>query len=412
MKKVNSLVAFAVCCFLSGSIACAPFTPFLASPESSGATATASSSSASSDTDTPAPSAPGPSDTTELTSSLAEPPGATEPDSTLPSGDYASPTPAISGRQLGYGAWVPYWDYTDAIDELDQIGSSLSDVVCFAAIFNSSDEVFLLPEAQEAQTCLNILYSDEHTIYLSVVNDVEMDDSVYDNKSIDLLWRLLGTDAAMNAHIENLMQVLHESNAEGLEIDYEAIRADTGLCTRYALFVERLLQRTSSEGIPLRVVLSWDSALYATFPEGPQYSIMCYNLYGTHSGPGPKADRSFLEKVFSINHALPGQPAIAFATGGFDWSGDGTIVSLSQSEAVALQKEFAVPADGISRDEASQVLFYRYMDDQGLSHEVWYADGTTLAFWRSLGVNAGYVNFDLFRLGGNSLSDLSAFFNG
>ncbi len=371
MKKVCPVLALAVCCFMGACIACAP---------------------------------------SETPSAVSESPGATALDSVSYPDDVSSPTPAVSGRQSGYGAWVPYWDYADAIDELDKVGGGLSDVICFAAIFNSSDEVFLLPEVQEAQTCLNILYAEDHTIYLSVVNDIEEEDSVYVNKSTDLLWRLLCSDTAMDAHIEDLMTVLHETGAEGLEIDYEAIRSDTSLCEQFALFIERLYSRTQSEGVPLRVVLSWDSALYATFPEGPQYSIMCYNLYGLHSGPGPKANRSFLAKVFSVNRALPGQPAIALSTGGFDWCDDGSVASLTQSAAVALQSIFGVPAGGVLRDEESQALSFTYTDDQGLSHEVWYADGTTLSFWRSLALDAGYVNFDLFRLGGNSASDLAAFF--
>ncbi|MEA5046983.1 MAG: hypothetical protein VB034_00095 [Eubacteriales bacterium] len=371
MRKVRAILTLAIFGVVSICIACSPF------------------------------------NTSFATSDPADP---TSSDSLVSSGDPASPSPTASGRQSGYGAWVPYWDYASAIDELDEVGKNLSDVICFAAIFNASDQVFLLPDTQEAQTCLNILYSEEHTIYLSVVNDVEKEESVYENKSTDLLWRLLGSDTSIDAHIEDLMTVLHASKAEGLEIDYEAIRSDTGLCTQFALFIERLYQRTSAEGIPLRVVLSWDSALYATFPEGPQYSIMCYNLYGPHSGPGPKADRSFLSKVFSVNHALPGRPAIAFATGGFDWSDDGSVVSLTQSAAVALQSMYAVPSDSVLRDEESQALSFHYIDELGLSHEVWYSDGTTLSYWRSLASNAGYVNFDLFRLGGNSLSDLTAFF--
>lgn len=372
MKKNRSILAFAVCCYMGGCIACAP----------------------------------------SITSSVSSTPyGTATPISALYTENYTSPSPAVSSSPSRYGAWVPYWDYANAIDELDKIGSNLNDVICFAAIFNSSDEVFLLPEAQEALTCLNILYSDEYDIYLSVVNDIETDDTIYENKSTDLLWRLLGTEVAIEEHIEDLIKVLHESKADGLEIDYEAIRSDTGLCTRFSLFIERLLQRTSSEGIPLRVVLSWDSALYTTFPDGPQYSIMCYNLYGLHSGPGPKADLIFLDKVFSINHALPGQPVIAFSTGGFDWSDDGTIVSITQSTASALQNTYNIPAGSIMRDETSKSLYFHYTDDLGLSHEVWYADFTTLSFWRSIALNAGYVNFDLFRLGGNSMSDLASFFN-
>jgi hypothetical protein len=202
---------------------------------------------------------------------------------------------------------------------------------------------------------------------------------------------------------------LHATGAGGLEIDYEAIQSDVALWQRFVIFIEQLYTRTQSEGYPLRVVLGWNSAKYVTFPDGPQYSIMCYNLYGTHSGPGPKADRNFLQDVFTANDVLPGQPSLAFATGGFDWGDDGSVVSLTQSDAIALREKYGVSAEDISRDCDSAVLNFYYFDEEGSLHEVWYADGDTLAFWRSLALDAGYASFDLFRLGGNSSADLSKF---
>ncbi len=335
------------------------------------------------------------------------------PTPTLEYMETATPPPATATateQEITYGAWVPYWDYAAAIDEVDRLGQNLDSVVCFAAIFNTQDKLFLLPEMQEALTCLNILYSSEHTIYLSVVNDIELEEEVYDNKSADLLWRLFATDETIDTHIEDLMAMLYQTGATGLEIDYEAIQSNVMLWQRFVAFIERLYARTQAEGYPLRVILSWDSARYAIFPEGPQYSIMCYNLYGSHSGPGPKADISFLQKVFSINLALPGQPALAFATGGFDWGDDDSVVSLTQSDAVDIQKENGISADSIYRDEDSAVLNFSYYDEDDLFHEVWYADGETLAFWRSLALDAGYTSFDLFRLGGNVSGDLAEFF--
>jgi hypothetical protein len=321
----------------------------------------------------------------------------------------ATPTFAVE-QDIAYGVWIPYWDYADALDEVDHLSVDLDSVICFAAIFDSNDHLLLLPDMQRALSCLNILYSDDYTVYLSVVNDLEVAQDVYDNKTTELLWRILGTDEAIDAHIEELMALLDETGAGGLEIDYEAIQSDVALWDRFVLFVERLYARLSAKGYPLRVVLGWDSAMYAVFPDGPQYSIMCYNLYGTHSGPGPKADRNFLQSVFAVNRALPGQPSIAFATGGFDWGEDGTVVSLTQSDAVAIQEGNGISTERISRDSESAVLYFSYYDLAGLSHEVWYADGETLAFWRSLALDAGYISFDLFRLGGNALTDLTVFF--
>jgi spore germination protein YaaH len=379
MKKVFPVWVLLVCFVFSALLGCVPFELSFADEQPAG-DGTAAAASPSSDPQ----------------QSPAESP---------------APTPVVSSLQDGYCAWIPYWDYASAFDEVDEIAGRLSSLVGFAGIFNTADQPFLLPDMQETQTCLNILYSDDHAIYLSVVNDVELEDSVYDNKSSELLWRLLGSDSAIDAHIEDLMTLMHESGAEGLEIDYEAIQSDVNLWQRFVLFIERLYARTLSEGYPLRVVLAWDAVKYATFPEGPQYSIMCYNLYGFHSGPGPKADKEFLNQVFSINRALPGQPAVALATGGFDWCSDGSIVALTQTAAIALRDSFSVPADSVARDTESGALFFSYADELGLTHEVWYADGETLSFWRSLAQDAGYRNFDLFRLGGNSISDLTGFFS-
>ena len=35
----------------------------------------------------------------------------------------------------------------------------------------------------------------------------------------------------------------------------------------------------------------------APYSVGPEYMVMLYNLYGLHSGPGPKADGPFIEKT-------------------------------------------------------------------------------------------------------------------
>ncbi len=343
----------------------------------------------------------------ETRKDAATPGAATErPETPRPATAVPESTPA---EACAFGAWVPYWDYENALADLDTLEDRLAYAVCFAAIFDAQDQLLLLPDAQKTLALMLARRAGAAAIYLSVVNDIEVEAYVYDNKSPALLWRLLGTDEALSGHIEDLMELLRSSGADGLEIDYEAIRSDTALWQRFALFIERLYARTEAEGYPLRVVLSWDAAKQASFPEGPQYSVMCYNLYGTHSGPGPKADRDFLRQVFDANRALPGEPVLAFATGGFDWSADGSATALSLAGAEALRSERGVTESGVQRDGESAALTFTYFDAAGLTHTVWYADETTLLFWRSLALEAGYTGFDLFLLDGNAAA-LSAFF--
>jgi hypothetical protein len=130
---------------------------------------------------------------------------------------------------------------------------------------------------------------------------------------------------------------------------------------------------------------------------------MCYNLYGYHSGPGPKADLAFLKKTCELYMNAPFTVRMAFATGGFDWY-DGTIDALTQEHA---QKKLHAVQFEPSRDEESGALTAIYKQD-GKEHTMWYADAKTLCVWQDVCTSYGFTFFDLFRLGGNDVVNLKS----
>jgi len=235
-------------------------------------------------------------------------------------------------------------------------------------------------------------------VYLSVVNDRQTRSGA-EGKSTALLRRLLSSDEAITRHIDDLIMLVDSTRVEALEIDYENLGDDTALWQRFTLFIRELHAQLARDGISLRVVLPWDAPKYATLPQGPEYSVMCYNLYGPHSGPGPKADFAFLDEIASLYAALPGPVRMAFATGGFDWSAAG-VESLTQQQAETRLSRLGVTP---TRDAASGALTAEYSLD-GAAHTLWYADSQTLLAWQER--TADFAGFDLFRLGGNSLNDL------
>ncbi|HML45335.1 MAG TPA: glycosyl hydrolase, partial [Clostridia bacterium] len=127
--------------------------------------------------------------------------------------------------------------------------------------------------------------------------------------------------------------------------------------------------------------------------------MMCYNLYGTHSGPGPKADPAFLQKMVKGMQTLPGKKSFALATGGFDWTEKGKVVSLTYLDALALQRQHAASA---MRDAESGCLVFAYRDDMGKAHDVWYADSQTLRLWMDTIEAMGAYDVNIWRLGGNN----------
>ena len=95
-----------------------------------------------------------------------------------------------------------------------------------------------------------------------------------------------------------------------------------------------------AQALKLRVPLAPGTSFSTThFIAGPEYVVMLYNLYGTHTLlPGPKADRAFVQKIL-----------------------------------------------------ANMVFNY-----------AWFADATTINYCISLAKEDGIKNIELWRLGGNS----------
>ena len=300
-----------------------------------------------------------------------------------------------------YGAWLPYWEYDASMGEVEALSGSLDRAVAFACLFDSEDQPLMLTDTQTLLTALTqTCAGTDASVFLSIVNDVELSPGEYDNKSAALLGRLFADDEAINLHLEALVALIDQYCLGGLELDYENLKSDTQLWAGYVKLIARAWAICDRDGVRLRVVLPWDAPKYADLPVGPEYSVMCYNLYGYHSGPGPKADFAFLKTTCELYAALPVKARMAFATGGFDWHGD-QIDALTQTQAVTLLSDAQVTP---TRDANSAALKATFTAD-GEQHEVWYTDAQTLAAWRDVCAAYGFTGFDLFRLGDNDLED-------
>ena len=67
-----------------------------------------------------------------------------------------------------------------------------------------------------------------------------------------------------------------------------------------------------AQALKLRVPLAPGTSFSTThFIAGPEYVVMLYNLYGTHTLlPGPKADRAFVQKILANMAAAYGKRGI------------------------------------------------------------------------------------------------------
>ena len=292
--------------------------------------------------------------------------------------------------------WSAYWDCADDIDVLEEEADHVDAVSLFAAYFQDGELV--IPDTTDRMRG-KIRRRDvlqEKTVYLSVVNDVKEGDKIT-QKDTDILWQVLGTEEAAQAHAQELVQLAVDNGYDGIEIDYEKIRKDMELWQAFISFEEELLPLAKDAGLQVRILLEPGTPVeQLTFPEGAEYVVMCYNLFGGGTGPGPKADMAFLKELYEKFQTLP-NCSYALANGGYIWEGTDTKATQCRaSEAKALAQKAGVTPE---RDPDSGALHFNYTQD-GTSYTVWYADETTLARWAQQlqEVGGGKVRVSLWRL--------------
>lgn len=284
---------------------------------------------------------------------------------------------ALSEVTNQLSVWSVYWDCAEDIDTLRETHEELAEVSLFAAYFKDGTVVIPDATARMLKKIRNKDTTKEMQVYLSVVNDVETNGETV-QKDTDILYKLLRNKASAKAHAEILVSLAKENGYDGIEIDYEKIRSDMELWQYFLRFEDLLLAAAEDAGIAVRIVLETSTPIgKLTFPEGAEYSVMCYNLYGNGTEPGPKADLDFLQEIYVKFKDVP-NVSYAFSNGGFDWEKNSKQpVQLRAADANALAEKYG---ETPMRDENSGALYFSYAE-KNKTHKVWYADETTLKTW-------------------------------
>lgn len=293
--------------------------------------------------------------------------------------------------------WLAYWDLDAGEKDLRKVNKKLDQLSYFGAYFDDRDHIVIPQELADKKTELNKKRK-TYITYLSIVNDRKNPDGSVVLKDPEVLRRIFADEVALAKHADEIVALTMEGGYDGIEIDYERIWTDEKIGLSFVEFIRVLQEKALANNLKLRVVLEPSTPFSsACFIEGPEYVVMLYNLFGLHSGPGPKANKGFIKKTITRMGPLPGNKSIALATGGCLWGDNGEKRFLREVDAKDLAKSHkAKPI----RDEESQCLVFNYTDKEA-SYQVWYADAKTINYWISVAKEQGVNNVSLWRLGGN-----------
>jgi spore germination protein YaaH len=299
--------------------------------------------------------------------------------------------------------WMAEWDRNAGEKDWEKWSAAPDSVQAFGVYFDKNDQLFISERLKELITTLKAEGNEEQDrsfkLYLSFINDIVAEGAASIQKDPELVNRLTSSEEARSIHIEQIVNTALAYGVDGVEIDYERIA--TNAWPGVQLFYASLYEALRLEGLSLRIVLETRTPLESLkLPIGPEYSIMAYNLYGYHSGPGPKADFAFIGKIAARLDSVPGGASIAFSAGGFDWNEEnGIIKALTELQAKELE---TTSNKSEQRDKNSGALSFTYLDEQKNSHTVWYADHETMNLWIKAAEQRGIYRFDLWRPGGLS----------
>jgi spore germination protein len=199
---------------------------------------------------------------------------------------------------------------------------------------------------------------------------------------------ILHDPAAMTRHINDIVALVQRENYDGIDLDYEDLPATDRQA--FSTFVTRLADalHDKNKTLTIAVFAKTDEAGEDQRNAGQDYKaigaaadevrVMAYDYHWSESTPGPVAPMPWVRDV--LTYAKAQMPADKIVLGipvsGYDWvdGGNGEVVTWIQCYGRA--QKFHAP---LQYDRLSQSPSFKYTDEQGRQHEVWFENAETTA---------------------------------
>ena len=199
---------------------------------------------------------------------------------------------------------------------------------------------------------------------------------------------ILHDPAAMTRHINDIVALVQRENYDGIDIDYEDLPATDRQV--FTTFVTRLADALHDKGKVLSV------AVFAKTNEagedqrnaGQDYAaigaaadevrVMAYDYHWSGSTAGPVAPLPWVRDVldYAKTQMPPEKIVLGVALSGYDWVGEQAEV-VTWIQCYGRSQNFHATTQW---DRLSQSPSFKYTDEQGRQHEVWFENADSMAF--------------------------------
>ncbi|MDR7080286.1 spore germination protein YaaH [Neobacillus niacini] len=203
--------------------------------------------------------------------------------------------------------------------------------------------------------------------------------------SPELVHQVLNNPSARTNLVNNISYLVTNRGYGGVNIDFERVMAeDRDLFTG---FLRELRDRLQPLGRTLTIALPAKTSQEIPWLKGYDYGgigsvvdymfIMAYDWHHAGSAPGPTAPITEVRKTveFAIKYVPRRKIIIGMPLYGYDWTipyNPGRVApAISNQNAVETAMRYQSPIQYSTEFESP---FFRYTDQKGLTHEVWFED--------------------------------------
>ena len=210
--------------------------------------------------------------------------------------------------------------------------------------------------------------------------------------SNELARLVLNDEAVQSALVENIVSTLTAKGYQGLDIDFEYVFPEDG--PAYAAFIARLTRTLNPMGYPVITALApkTSSAQRGLLYEAHDYAaigaaanevlLMTYEWGYAYSEPMAVAPLPSVRRVveYALTEIPPEKIWLGIPNYGYDWPlpvtpGETRATSISNRYAVELARKYGAE---IQYDDTAQSPWFRYTDEHGREHEVWFEDARSI----------------------------------
>jgi spore germination protein YaaH len=284
-------------------------------------------------------------------------------------------------------AWLAYWDIKNSMQNLrinffgkiDEIG------LFFYALDKDGNIINTCKDQIEYKQTIEIVNGMILNAMPTITNDVTYSKNEKKIKNPQIIHQILSDNALRKKHIQQIMEIIKETKASGVDIDYEELDiADKDIFTQFIKELAALLhdedktlsvtvmQKTENHQRSGAGSLDWkEIARYAD-----KMVIMCYGYSSKITKPGPVCPSLWLIDIikFAKTQIPLDKLCIALPSYGFDWSKEKTN-TINYQTAKSLLEKHSVK---LNWDNKSSTPYFVY-NDGGIKHTVWFENKKSIS---------------------------------